>query len=111
MCCFANEGHIAIAETAQGFKADGAESVNWKIVVPEVFVQAVLVLASGSPTCVLGGAMQIAGRERAHERNLLKRDQAQAGCGSESLEDPGYDWWCRSPGACWGLLDWRNTLS
>jgi hypothetical protein len=29
---FANEGNNAFAETAQGFKGDGAESVTWTIV-------------------------------------------------------------------------------
>jgi hypothetical protein len=35
---FANEGHSAVTEMAQGFKGDGAESVFRTIVVPEVFV-------------------------------------------------------------------------
>jgi hypothetical protein len=50
---FANEGHSVVAETAQGFKGDRAESVTWTIVVPEVVVQFVLVPAPGSGTGLL----------------------------------------------------------
>jgi hypothetical protein len=60
---FANEGHSAVAETAQGFKGDGAESVTRTVVVPEVFVQPFVVSAAGCATGVLGGAMHIAGSE------------------------------------------------
>jgi hypothetical protein len=61
---FANEGHSAVAETAQGFKGDGAESVTRTIVVSEGFVQLLLVPRTGSATGLLGGAMHIDGSER-----------------------------------------------
>jgi hypothetical protein len=67
---FANEGHSALTETAQGFKGDGAESVTWTIVVSEVFVQLFLVLATGSAAGLLGGAMHIAASERVDEGNI-----------------------------------------
>jgi hypothetical protein len=47
---FANEGHSAVAETSQGFKGDGPESVTRTIVVLEVLVQLFLVPATGSAT-------------------------------------------------------------
>jgi hypothetical protein len=69
---FANEGHSAVTETAQGFKGDGAESVTRKIVVPEVFVQLFLFPAMGSATGLLVGAMHIAGSERVDEGDIPK---------------------------------------
>jgi hypothetical protein len=57
----ANAGHSAVAETAQGFKGDGAESVTWTIVVPKVLLKRVLVPALGSATGLMGGATHIAG--------------------------------------------------
>jgi hypothetical protein len=67
---FANEGHSAVAETAQGFKGDGPKSVTRTIVVPEVFVQLFLVPATGSATGLLGGAMHIAGSESVDEGDI-----------------------------------------
>jgi hypothetical protein len=55
---FANECHSAVVETAQGFEGDGAESVTWTIVVPEVLLQLVLVPAPG--TGLLKGATHVA---------------------------------------------------
>jgi hypothetical protein len=65
---FTNEGHSAVAETAQAFKGDGAESVTWTIVIPVVLLQFVLVPATGTATRLLGGAMHIAGTSYVHER-------------------------------------------
>jgi hypothetical protein len=67
---FANEGHRAVAETAQGLEGDGAESVTWTIVVPEVLLQLVLVLAPGSTTGLLGGATHVAGSKRVNQRDV-----------------------------------------
>jgi hypothetical protein len=67
---FANEGHSAVAETAQEIKGDGAGSVTRTIVVTEVFVQLRLVPATGSATGLLGGAMLIAGNRRVDERDI-----------------------------------------
>jgi hypothetical protein len=58
---FANEGHRAVAETAQGFEGNGAKSVTWTIVVPEVLLQVVLAPAPCSATGLLGGATQEGG--------------------------------------------------
>jgi hypothetical protein len=65
---FANEGHSAVAEAAQGFEGDGAESVTWTIVALEVLLQLLLVPAPGRTTSLLGGAMHIAGSERVDEK-------------------------------------------
>jgi hypothetical protein len=67
---FANEGHSAIAVTAQGFTGDGPESVTRTIMVPDIFVQLFLVPATGSATGLPGGAMHIAGSERAEEGHI-----------------------------------------
>jgi hypothetical protein len=67
---FTNEGHSVVAEMVQGFKGDGAESVTWTIVIPEVLLQLVLVTAPGSATGLLGGATHVAGSKRVDERDV-----------------------------------------
>jgi hypothetical protein len=70
MCHFANEGHSAVAETAQGCKGDGAQSVTWTVVIREVLVQLFLVPAPGSATGSVGGASHVAGSKRMDESDI-----------------------------------------
>jgi hypothetical protein len=56
---FANEGHSAITETAQGFKGDGAESVTRTVVVSEG-------IRSAFPGPGYGQRYRLAGRSDAH---------------------------------------------
>jgi hypothetical protein len=67
---FANEGHGAVAEMAQGLKGDGARSVTRTTVVPDIFAQLFSVADPGSATCWLGCAMHVAGSKRVDEGDV-----------------------------------------
>jgi hypothetical protein len=67
---FANRGHSAFTEAAQGFKGDGAKSVARIIAIPEILLELVLVQAPGGGTGLPGRAMHVAGSKRVDEGDI-----------------------------------------
>jgi hypothetical protein len=81
--------------------------VTRTVVVPEVFVQIVLVPAPGSAAGLLGGAMHVASSKKMDERDLPKNETGpRLDVAVEGLTSPGTVGGAGAPAHA-GLLGWR----